>query len=109
MEIFNDGLQNYEELYNFFSSHQFTSFSKAKFIDYMRCLFDNNPFGKGLQIVTKNYYDEMIGYNSIFSVPFIYNNIPICGGQNVNLLVHSNFRKKGLFFILYKGGFPSNL
>jgi len=97
LEVFDKDLQNYEELYDFFSSHQFTHFSKTKFIGYMKCLFNDNPFGKGLQVVARDVTGKMIGHNSIISVPFIYDGVSISGGQNINLLVHSNFRKKNLF------------
>lgn len=100
LEVFTDGFQDYKELYTFFSSHNFTRFSKSKFREYMNCLFDFNPFGKGIQVVARNNSDEMIGYMGLLSVSFSYNENAISGGQIVNILVHSNFRGQGIFLKL---------
>ena len=100
LEIFEDGLPDYRELYNFFSSHEYTRFSRSKFTGYVMCLFDVNPFGKGIQVVARDNSGEMIGYIGLLSVPFSHNNISISGAQMVNLLVHSKFRGRGLFLEL---------
>ena len=97
LKVVDKGLEDYEELFEFFSSHQYTHFSNTKFTGYMKCLFNDNPFGKGLQVFARDPYGKLIGYNSIISVHLIYNGKVISGGQNINLLVHSDFRKKNLF------------
>ena len=100
LEVFTDGFQDYKELYNFFSSHNYTRFSKSKFTEYMNYLFDFNPFGKGIQVVARDKSGEMIGYMGLLSVPFSYSNISFSGGQIVNILVHPSFRGQGIFLKL---------
>ena len=104
-----NGLKEYDRFFDFFSDHKYTLMSRKNFIEYSQLLFDKNPFGKGLQVILENNKNEIIGYNSIFSVPYVFNKIDIKGGQNVNLLVKKDYRKKGLFIdmskLLYKQAF----
>jgi hypothetical protein len=100
LEVFTEGLQDYKELFNFFSLHNYTRFSRSDFIEYMNLLFDFNPFGKGIQVVARDKSNEMIGYMGFFSVPFSFNKKTIAGGQIVNILIHSNFRGQGIFLKL---------
>jgi hypothetical protein len=100
-EYFNNGLEDYSDLYNFFSTHNYTKFSLDVFKKYMHTLFENNPFGQGLQVFAKTNNGQIVGYISLFSLPFIFNNLNLKSAQLANTIVHAETRKKGIFTQLY--------
>jgi GNAT superfamily N-acetyltransferase len=67
----------------------------------MNTLFENNPFGQGLQVFAKSKNGQILGYISLFSVPFFFKKFTLKSAQLANTLVHKEMRRKGIFNQLY--------